>query len=136
MTEPPPIPAPSPADHAEPKRWFAHSIAKLADHHGHQLDAEAGRALVRELDSHRTGRHQMTLEQIHHALLASIGYDTAWPTLARLRELLRWARPEQPPPDQAQRDEAHAELDQAREQLERRGARRRYANLPLYEATS
>ncbi|MEM9610944.1 MAG: hypothetical protein AAGA99_26280 [Actinomycetota bacterium] len=128
MTAPPPIPAPTPADHAEPRRWLARSISKLAEHHGHQLDADTGRALVRELDDQRTGRHQMTLDQIHEALLASIAYDDGWPTLARLRELLRWARPDEEPGTAEHRDAFMAGLADARAALGGKG--QRYAELP------
>ncbi|MEM9609945.1 MAG: hypothetical protein AAGA99_21170 [Actinomycetota bacterium] len=90
------IPDPTPADHAQPRPWLGRAVAALARCHEHALTAETGTKYRDELlDQHRRG---LPLDRIHDALLASVAHDLSWPTMARLRELLRWAVDRDAPP--------------------------------------
>lgn len=96
MTDP--IPAPTDDDESNPRRYLGRSVAALANLHGYRLDAEQGQAATTELLDAHQGRHAMPLDHIHEALIASVGFDERWPSIARLRELLRWARDRHAPP--------------------------------------
>ena len=133
-----PIPAPTHDDEQNPRRYLARSVQALANIHGHRLNTDQGQAATTELLDAHQGRRRMPLAHIHEALLASVGYDDRWPSIARLRELLRWARDRHAPPkskplpDAAPADIVQASLAECRRILQRGAVHARigYRELP------
>lgn len=105
------ITAPTPADAANTRPWLGQALVALAAAHHHDLTADTGARYRDELVEHH--RQGMSLGQIHDALLASVAHDNQWPTIARLRELLRWACHKDAPPSR------HAPVQRAEPEIVR-----------------